>query len=182
MKILKPLTMNCSPTIGIALMLLSLTAGMFLLYKTKKESLGTFFKIVSWFVIVVSLGSMICCTMRCVFHGCNKGGCERMEQCGPGGSEECGEGEKCGMGHHGGMNKRVMIFKGEGGECEVECEMEGKGCCKDKMECSEGKEGCEGEKRDCCKKGGAHECGDGGEKKCEMKMEMKKDTVVVKKK
>lgn len=162
--------MNCSPTIAIALLLLSLTAGMFLLYKTQKENLNAFFKVVSWFIIIVSFCSMICCTLRCVLHGCRKG-------------EECREMEGCergmGMGH-GGCNRHMMMFRSErGGECEM---ME-KGCCKEKMECGEGKEECEEGKMDCCKKGGEHECAMGGEKKCDMKdMKMEKDTVVVKKK
>jgi len=56
--------MNCSPVIAIALLLLSLTAGAWLLYKTKKENLGTFFKVLAWFVITVSFLSMICCGVR----------------------------------------------------------------------------------------------------------------------
>lgn len=164
--------MNCSPSIAIALLLLALTSGTLLLYKTQKENLSIFFKVIAWFVIVVSLCSMICCTMRCVMHGCMRGQeCREMGNCERG----MGMGE-CGM--HGGMNKRIVIMNGEGGG---ECEMM-KGCCKERMECGQGKEECDEGKMDCCKKGGAHECEMGGEKKCDMKMEMKKDTVVVKKK
>jgi hypothetical protein len=169
--------MNCSPTIAIALMLLSFTAGMFLLYKTQKEALGLFFKLASWFIIVVSLGSIICCSIFCGSRGCGKrGGCEGMEQCEmKGGSAGC---EMGGMGHHGMMNKRIMMHKceGEGGcemECEMKCEMEGKGCCKDKMEGAEGAEGCKDGEMGCCEKEGhgyaAHD-----------KMKVVKDTVVIK--
>jgi hypothetical protein len=154
--------MNCSPP--IALLLLSLTAGMFLLYKTQKENLNAFFKVVSWFIIIVSFVSMICSAMHCMMRmRCHMG------------REECREMEGCEMGMgHGGMNKRVMIYRGEGdGECEMM-----KDCCRERMECGEGKEECEEGKMDCCKKGGAHECEMGTEKKCDMK----KDSVVVKKK
>ena len=82
--------MNCSPTIAIALLLLSLTGGMFLLYKTQKESLGGFFKVIAWLVIVVSLGSMVCCGLRCVMHGCmQREECRGMERCEDMGTVTC---------------------------------------------------------------------------------------------
>ena len=170
--------MNCSPTIAIALLLLSLTAGAWLLYKTQKESLGALFKVIAWFVIVISIASMVCCGMRCVFHCCKQNQeCGRTEQCEMNKSECNMESEHCRMGHRG-MGERIIIMKG--GE-DGECEMMGKGCCKDKMECKEGKEGCEEGKMDCCKKGGAKECEMGEVKKCDMKGMMKKDSVVKKK-
>lgn len=115
--------MNCSPTMAIALLLLSLTAGMHLLYKTRKESLGAFFKIVSWFIIVISICSMICCSVCCVLKCCKSN-----EQCAMN-SGDCG----------GEMNKCV---KGDGGagRCDSDSyRKEGKGCCKDMMECEEEK-------------------------------------------
>src|ERR1035437_9001203 len=122
--------MNCSPTIAIALLLLSLTAGVWLLYKTQKENLSAFFKAVAWFVIVISLGSMICCGVRCMFHCCKmKSECNKEEQCGMRGGEE-GHG-MCRMGHRG-MSERIIIMKGDE---EGECGMMSKGCCKEKMEC-----------------------------------------------
>ncbi len=154
--------MNCSPTIAIALLLLSLTSGTLLLYKTQKENLNTFFKVVAWFVIVVSFCSMICCTMRCVFHGCReREECREMEGCGMrmGGM---GMGH-CGMGY-GGM-RHMMFMRGGDGECEMM-----KSCCKEKMECDEEKGECEEGKGECKE----------GEKKCCDKM--KKDSVVVVKK
>ncbi len=150
--------MNCSPTIALALLLLSLTGGMFLLYKTQKENLNAFFKVVAWFVIVVSFCSMICCTMRCIMHCC-------MQR------QECREMENCerGMGMGPGGMRHIMIMRGEDGECE----MMGKGCCKERMECSEGKGECEGEKK-CCDKDA---------KKCDPDSHReKKDSVGVKKK
>ena len=146
--------MNCSPTIAMALLLLSLTGGMFLLYKTQKENLNAFFKVVAWFIIVVSFCSMICCAMRCIMRGCLQ-------------REECREMEGCER--YGGMNKHMMMYRGEDeGGCEM---MEGRGCCKGKMECSEEEEECE-ESGQAGKK-----CCDKDPKKCEMKMDMKKDSV-----
>jgi hypothetical protein len=144
--------MNCLPNIAISLLLISLTAGMWLLYKTQKENLNTFFKVVSWFVIVASFLTMICCGMRCMFCSYSaKYECGGMQQCGMNMS-------RCGMRSAMCMAPcchKMMFCKGE----DDECEMMGKGCCK------EGKEECE---KECCKKSAG---------KCGMKMEMKKDSV-----
>ena len=66
--------------ISIAALLLSLTAGTFLLYKTKKEDLGVFYKVVAWFVIVLSMLLIFCCAVCCIAarecrmdNGCNQG-------------------------------------------------------------------------------------------------------------
>jgi hypothetical protein len=66
--------------ISIAVLLLSLTAGTFLLYKTKTEDLGVFFKVVSWFVIVFSMLLIFCCSVCCIAqracrmeNNCNQG-------------------------------------------------------------------------------------------------------------
>lgn len=163
--------MNCSPTIAIALMLLSFTAGMFLLYKTQKEALGMFFKVAAWFVIVVSLGSIICCSIFCGAHGCRKGGCGKMEQCGPGG--ECSKMDRCEMGGGGHFEKRIIICK----EGEMGCEEEGEaGCCKEGKECGMDSDKCSMATGKCCKEEGAeeHECGEHD------KMKVVKDTVVIK--
>ena len=155
--------MNCSPTIAIALLLLSLTGGMFLLYKTQKENLNAFFKVMAWLVIVISLGSMVCCGLRCVMHRCmEREECREMERCE--GMSECNMRENMMMGH-GMMGKRIVICA----DGDEDCDMKG-GCCKEGME-GECKEKCEeGEKMSCCKK---------GVEKCEMKT--KKDSVVIKK-
>ena len=150
--------MNCSPTIAIALLLLSLTGGMLLLYKSQKENLNAFFKVIAWLVIVVSLGSMVCCGVRCVMHGCMRSEeCREMERCE--GMGDCDRRE--GMMKHCGMNKEVIICT----DGEETCPMKEGKCCKEGME-GECKEKCEeGEKKECCKKGG---------EKCE-----KKDSVKV---
>jgi len=126
--------MNCSPTICIALLLLSLSAGMWLLYKTQKENLSAFFKVVAWFVIIVSLCSMICCAMCCMINCCkDRGNCGGYSQCEMGGDRCMKE-------------KRVMMFRGG----EDGCEMTGKGCCKEgKSECKEVCEEGEEKKGEC---------------------------------
>lgn len=143
--------MNCSPTIAIALLLLAFVAGVWILYKAQKENLGMLFKAAGWLVVVVALGSMICCSVFCI-HGCGPDGA-----CGP---ESCGSGE---------VHKEVRIFKGGHGSCEMEasgcgakmgCEMEGKGCCKEEKESEEA----------CCSGHGDHHY-----------EEKEVDTVVVKK-
>jgi len=52
--------------IGIAVLLLSATAGAFLLAKTKKEELGIFYKVIAWFVIVFSLLMIFCSALHCI--------------------------------------------------------------------------------------------------------------------
>jgi len=84
--------MNCLPNISIALLLLSLTAGMWLLYKTKKETLGTLFKVAGWFVVVVSLLAMLCCGLRCISQCKSKKECSGVGQCGSSRGAECGSG------------------------------------------------------------------------------------------
>ena len=160
--------MNCMPTVAIALLLLSLTGGMWLLYKTQKENLNAFFKVIAWLVIVVSLGSMICCGLRCCMRSCMmKEECrmERMngEDCGMG-MNQCGMMKSCSMGK--GMNQCHPMMNSGGGCCNMDC-------CKMKggMQCEEDDDDDDGAcdiKKD-----------DG---KCPMKMSMKKDSVVVKKK
>ena len=50
--------------ISIALSLLALVAGMYLLDKTKKEGLGKFFSFISWLVIVVAILTLLCSLAR----------------------------------------------------------------------------------------------------------------------
>ncbi len=160
--------MNCSPTIAIALLLLALSAGMFLFYKTQKESLGMLFKIVSWFIIVIAIGSLVCCSVRCVFMGCNKGdSCSSTTSC-DARSEGCEFGESdCGGRDGKRFKKRMMIFK----EDENGCERKGEGCCEEKAECDAEIDKSEnGEKKCCADK----------EVKVEKRI-IKKDTVVIKK-
>src|ERR1017187_4128036 len=60
-------------TTGIAVLLLSLTAGAFLLAKIKKEDLGVFYRIVAWFVIVFSILLIACSAIRCIVGRQHKG-------------------------------------------------------------------------------------------------------------
>ena len=177
--------MNCSLAIAIAVLLLSLTAGMWLLFKTQKENLNMFFTVIAWFVIVTSLGSIVCCTIRCTMYGCRPGGsgCE-MGECGPNMMWQMGPG----MGHgmhmmgHPGMQKRVMMFKGDDDDCMMGgCEEGMESCHGGKGECCMG-EKCEGGKcEDHCKDGG--DCKEGKES-CHMKEggmgHMKMDSTMMK--
>lgn len=125
--------------ICIALVLMALTGGMFLLAKTNKDNLGAFFKVISWAVIVISILALVCCLCCCMMGRCGMrgghcgsygGGCEMQQHCGPGG-----------------MEKRMIIMRGGHGGCE---EMES---CEAEAGCGEGMQGecCKGKKEDCCK-------------------------------
>jgi hypothetical protein len=85
--------------LSLSFSLLALVAGMYLLDKTRKESLGKFFGFISWLVICVSLLAMICALAQGAFytHGRHQMG-GGMEMCRPGMSG-CGdmmEDEHCG--------------------------------------------------------------------------------------
>lgn len=71
--------------LSLALILLSLTAGMYLLAKTRNENLGSFFKFISWLIIAGSLAGMLCLAICCLScsggNGCYGGGCYGKEQC-----------------------------------------------------------------------------------------------------
>lgn len=86
--------------ICLPLLLLSLTAGMYLLAKTRSENLGSFFKFVSWLIIIGAFAGMLCMAI-CSFRYCGSGGCYGKgygtEYCGPGGY--CGDDGKE-MHHH----------------------------------------------------------------------------------
>ena len=98
--------------VATSLALLALVAGMYLLDKTKKEGLGSFFSFISWLVIVVSILTLLCALSRGGMK-MRKGHKEcEMEMCGPGMM-----GGDCCMhmrGHHGGM-MREDCCKGMGG-------------------------------------------------------------------
>lgn len=71
--------------ISIALSLLALVAGMYLLDKTKKEGLGKFFKFISWLVIVASMLILLCALTRGVWRmSCRNSMGNSMEMCRPG--------------------------------------------------------------------------------------------------
>jgi hypothetical protein len=76
---------------SIALSLLALVAGMYLLDKTKKEGLGKFYNFISWVVIVISILILLCGLTRGLMrmkHGGNYG-YGRMEMCRPGMMDDC---------------------------------------------------------------------------------------------
>ncbi|MHB8261099.1 MAG: hypothetical protein ACYDCN_09115 [Bacteroidia bacterium] len=151
--------MNCSPNISIALTLLSLTAGVWFLYKTQKENLSILYKVAAWFVIIVAILNMACCGVRSMMH-CGKGRGEcRMERGMRGGECERGEG-RC-------SNRQgcTMNFK----ECNITMD----GSCK--TECDEDDENC---KSACDKDDDDSKCCDKEKQECKMK----KDSVVILKK
>ena len=158
--------MNCMPTVAIALLLLSLTGGMWLLYKTQKENLNAFFKVIAWLVIIVSLCSMICCGLRCCMRACMMKEECRMERM---------YGGDCGMGmNHGSMMRGCSMGQGMN-----QCPTNGGGCCN--MDCCKMKGGMQCEEDDDDDDDGACDMKkDDG--KCPMKMGVKKDSVVIKKK
>ncbi len=164
--------MNCGPNISIALGLISLIAGVWFLYKVQKENLSILFKVAAWFVIIVALGNMLCCGMRCCMHGCGMERECRIEMM-RGGECEMGMGH-CGMGMMGGGMCRIggmnqMCMMGGGMNCCGMCK--GESCEKGGMKCEEDEECDEMKEGKCCDK---------DKKECEMKM--KKDSVVIKKK
>jgi hypothetical protein len=138
--------------ISIALLLLVIAAGMHLLAKTNKEALGSFFRFVSWMLIVSGFLAIALCTLMCICRMCMHHGMMKrqhmmmMNACMNGGcNEEMMEGG----------NRQIIIKKfGGDGECPM---MQGS---------------CEGGH---CEKGG--EC----ERNCKEKnVEVKKDTVIIK--
>jgi hypothetical protein len=139
----------------IATLLLSLTAGMFLLAKTKKDSLGTFHSVISWFVIVLSLGCLLCCGMRAVMHGC------------------CGMREEREIMMNGGEEGMQMCRPGMGGPHRMmRMEMRGGNCCGMNKECIEN----EMMEDACMQKEGEMKMGEC----CKKKMHCEKDSVIVK--
>ncbi len=134
--------------IAVALTMLALVAGVLLLSKSKTDAMGAFAKWVSYAVIVISIGMLLCelgrCAMMCMHHERMEirehgmrgimycppemcGGRACMMPMGRGGMNCCGMGSGmngCNMG--GGMN-------GCKGEME-HCKEGGKGKCCHEME------------------------------------------------
>jgi hypothetical protein len=128
--------------LSIAFTLLAAVSGMYLLAKTKAESLGKFFKFISWAVIIIAglslvcqIGRaacrMLCCHERCVFsdncmpgmtmekvHMNGMNGCNEMTSCRTGGEECCG--------------KHGCNMEGVHGKCCDEMEEQGKECNHDR--------------------------------------------------
>ncbi|MEW6469840.1 MAG: hypothetical protein AB1458_13010 [Bacteroidota bacterium] len=122
---------------AIALLLLTMTAGFFLLAQVQKDNLGRIYRYAAYFVIGFSFVAMIVavccglCRMMCKRGGCGKDKChkEMMYMHGGmhGGMMECGPGKK-----------KIMIQKGMGGmNCESRpgcgpkdgCQGMGDACC-----------------------------------------------------
>lgn len=139
---------------GIAMLLLSLTGGMFLLAKTKKDGLSMFFTVVSWFVIVASLLAILCCGVRCMAMCGHRMGCGQGHEMMMGGEKGCRMDE--GQCHEKMCMKRRMMHEG------MECRMQ-EGCCM-------------GMDNNACPDNGMNGCMDGKDKKVCVK-----DSVVIKK-
>lgn len=113
----------------ISLGLIAVVAGMFLLAKTKTENLGTFFKIVSYSIVAIGLG-VVLCTATC-------GICHMMSKC-------CGKAPK-------GCSE-----KGYDGKCSAtrSCSWDKASCSKGGSGHGKyGKSGHKGKAGKCCKKG-----------------------------
>ena len=150
--------------VSLALLLMAIAGGMFLLAKTNKDNLGNFFRFVSWFIIVSGFMGLLLCGLMCICRMCCHGGGmdqERMMMM----HQNMRFNEGCERGE-GNCNGQIIIKK-FGNEGEMNCPgMKG--------ECEKGGE--------CCKEMKGTDCCKGGEKECKMEMEMKKDTVIIKKK
>ena len=130
--------------IATALSLLAITAGMFLLAKTKKEELGNFFKYASYFVVTAAFLCLVCISARGARHCC------------VGKNQECKMGNK-GEGMHGTCPS--MMEQGEGCDkmmMKMECRKSMmKNCCccsKGGMCAEEAEENEAGEVKKCCMK------------------------------
>ena len=121
---------------ALSLALLALVAGMLLLNKTKKETLGNFYKFVSWFVIVLAFLSILCIGARSAMRCCPMHREMEMREYRMGMDREGMRGHMGGYG----MERREM----RGGCCDEmngNCN-EGMSECHEGMsECHEGKDG-----------------------------------------
>ena len=126
--------------VSLALTVLALIAGMYLLAKTRTEGLGKLFRFVSYFVIVIAGISLVCqvaCAV-CMF-ACHVGICKPSEHCmpgmmhggmmmhGDGMHSRCGEqGEGC---ERGGQCAHMNGCYDRDGKKDCSKEGEGKGGC-----------------------------------------------------
>ena len=165
--------------VAIALLLLALSAGTFLLMKASREYLGMLFKFLSWLIIVISLLSIVFVSLKGARHmhhmremhqhmGCMNDGYDREEHIV---IKEMGDGH-CNMEGSSGMScckmqgdsmvmDKGMCEKMIGKEaCEKMCKERGQ-CIMSKEECAKICKGngscCEsgaepGGMKDCCKK------------------------------
>jgi hypothetical protein len=113
----------------ISLGLLATVAGMFLLAKTKAENLGTFFKIVSYSIVAIGLG-VVLCTATC-------GICNMMSKC-------CGKEPK---------GCSAKVYDGKCGATKSCASWHGTSCRKGGSGHGDwGKSGWAGKGKKCCKK------------------------------
>ena len=80
--------------IATALSLIAIVFGMFLLAKAKSETLGKFFKLVSWFVIVMGFLCLLCLGIRCVKRCCSRGDGQCRKEMGVGEGRHCRGGKE----------------------------------------------------------------------------------------
>ena len=127
--------------ISLSLALLVIIAGMNLLAKNAKENLGSIYKYISYFVIVVGFLSIICIGARCMMRCCNSN------------HGRCGTSQPCEEEREYGYRKHCMSGEEKGGCDEMDVEkrclrMRKMHCCgkmmgndstmgKNKMECDE---------------------------------------------
>ncbi len=117
--------MGCITSIAIAAWLIAFTGGVLLLYKVQKENLQWPFRVAGWLVVIVALGGMLCCSLRCMMRSCHDGACGRPPMMMP-------------YMHHGMCQSHCgdeRCYKG--GQCEREDEE----CCEeDENECKKHEE------------------------------------------
>ena len=128
--------------ICIALPILVVIAGVYLLAKTKTDNLGTGFKLASYASIVAGLVILGISLMNCTSDNCcKKGGhhgheyhqsCKGHDGCSgatccKGGSKSCSKGDKCCKGESKSCSKGDKCCKGEGDKC---CSKDAKSCSK----------------------------------------------------
>lgn len=148
--------------IALSLALLAIVAGMMLMAQTKRETLGSFFKFVSWFVVIVGFLGIICLGVHCIVMRCHHG---------------------CMMG-----KERMGMMDMRGGRCMDSrmnscCNMSTGSCCGGMMGCRDGMmKGCnDGMMMKGGNDGMMGSCRDmKGDSNCHMKI--KKDSVIIKKK
>lgn len=118
--------------VAIALSILALAAGVYLLSYVKQYSLGGLYRNLSWLVILLALGFIACGVARGVMHARCAGHCESSAKC------TYKDGTACPYSKDGKCMKDM-------GECTMR-----KDCCAAKMECCT--KDAEGAQSDCCKK------------------------------
>jgi len=138
--------------IGIAVLLLSVTAGTFLLAKTKKEELGIFYRVIAWFVIVFSLLMIFCSALHCIV--CREMRMEnRFKQCEMFCKEHPEMREEMGMGYGMGNEKFRFREMHEGRDGRDGYMDRKDGHWDGKEGCMDGKDGDKDGKDACCKDG-----------------------------